>query len=281
MPVPEKEVTVTFIKNPERLDDKLYCLCKQKWDGKLMIECELCDNWYHPQCIGINEHDDVKLNLMFIICSLCQLNMTRELPGSGEDALGAPARHKEKCAVGGPMRPRPGVKMNTTSVDMILSGTNLKLPDESKKEESKAENAKSVVNIVSQSKEGNIFRISLNQSKVKKMFEPKNEALPPEGCLDRDLKIIEPFSDIRPNRASVRSTEDMVRTQTQRVNKIFSRYYPTEADKSGLKKLKKLMVGKNERLLEKRDLEASCLRGSHCKKKSKTALKVCKRVKQV
>ena len=68
---------VTFMKNPEQLDDKLYCLCQQKWDGKLMIECELCDNWYHPDCIGIHEKDDIKLNLMYIVCSLCKAQADR------------------------------------------------------------------------------------------------------------------------------------------------------------------------------------------------------------
>lgn len=70
--VPYSNVPVLFVNNPEEIDDKLYCLCQQKWDGRLMVECDLCENWYHPECIGINEHDDVKLNMMYIICFTCK-----------------------------------------------------------------------------------------------------------------------------------------------------------------------------------------------------------------
>jgi hypothetical protein len=71
-PVPLPNVSVLFVNNPEEIDDKVYCLCQQKWDGRLMVECDLCENWYHPECIGINEHDDVKLNMMYIICFTCK-----------------------------------------------------------------------------------------------------------------------------------------------------------------------------------------------------------------
>lgn len=255
-----------------------------------MIECELCDNWYHPQCIGINEHDDVKLNLMYIVCSLCRVEKTQEFadgdqrkgePGSdegklrkndasGEDWTGKP---KMTSVMGNKMQ------MNTTSVDMILSRTNLNLSDFSKKDEPQMENTKNVVNIISQSKEGNVFRISLNQNKGDQISEQKEGELLSEMCPKRDLKIIEPFSDIKLNKMNVRSTEDLARTQTRRVNKIFSRYYPTDADKSSLKKLKKLMVSKNEEFLKKRRIQESCLRGKNCVKKSKFALKFLKKVK--
>ena len=69
-PIPN--VDFIFSQNPEEKDDKLYCLCKKKWDGRLMVECDLCENWFHPDCIGINENDDVKLNMMYIICLTCK-----------------------------------------------------------------------------------------------------------------------------------------------------------------------------------------------------------------
>ncbi|KAJ4486197.1 hypothetical protein J3R30DRAFT_1468583 [Lentinula aciculospora] len=41
----------------EEEDDKLYCLCKTKYDeDKPMIACDSCDEWYHMKCVEIPEH---------------------------------------------------------------------------------------------------------------------------------------------------------------------------------------------------------------------------------
>ncbi|KAJ3875086.1 hypothetical protein F5051DRAFT_415031 [Lentinula edodes] len=41
----------------EEVDDKLYCLCKTKYDeDKPMIACDSCDEWYHMKCVKIPEH---------------------------------------------------------------------------------------------------------------------------------------------------------------------------------------------------------------------------------
>lgn len=37
-----------------------------------MVECEKCHCWYHPECIGIYEKDDIKLNMMYILCTGCR-----------------------------------------------------------------------------------------------------------------------------------------------------------------------------------------------------------------
>lgn len=31
----------------------LHCLCRKPDDGKLMIQCDYCDEWYHGACINI------------------------------------------------------------------------------------------------------------------------------------------------------------------------------------------------------------------------------------
>ncbi|MBW0477219.1 hypothetical protein O181_016934 [Austropuccinia psidii MF-1] len=51
-------------------DDRLYCVCKRLYDGRTMIACDRCDNWYHNDCVGIGE-ELVELVDLFI-CPICQ-----------------------------------------------------------------------------------------------------------------------------------------------------------------------------------------------------------------
>ncbi|KAG0143566.1 hypothetical protein CROQUDRAFT_48667 [Cronartium quercuum f. sp. fusiforme G11] len=50
-------------------DDRVYCLCKRRYDGRAMIACDRCDNWYHNDCVGIDD-DMVELVDVFI-CPTC------------------------------------------------------------------------------------------------------------------------------------------------------------------------------------------------------------------
>ena len=259
MPVPEKDVTVTFMKNPEPLDDKLYCLCQKKWDGQIMIECELCDNWYHPKCIGIFEHDDVKLNLMYIICSICRISNNKSL-GFGNS--------NEK--------PVNKQIANTTSMDMLLSQTNLNLPSSPVKNQIEQEENK-VVNL-SHSKEGNIFKISLNKNKVKEIFQNGVNQMSSTVSPNLDLKIIEPFSDI--NQPKQASTEDLAQVQMQRINRILNRYYPSESDRIGFKKLRKLMISQSNDILAKRKFGSNCFKGKQCEVQKEES-EISKKIKEI
>ena len=44
------------------LDSQKYCLCNQEYDRKKMIQCNKCDEWYHPSCVSmsLNELNETK-----------------------------------------------------------------------------------------------------------------------------------------------------------------------------------------------------------------------------
>ncbi|CAE6380694.1 unnamed protein product [Rhizoctonia solani] len=51
-------------------DTRLYCVCKTRYDeNKVMIACDRCDDWYHPNCVNLREFD-VDLIDQFV-CPLC------------------------------------------------------------------------------------------------------------------------------------------------------------------------------------------------------------------
>ncbi|KAJ7038152.1 hypothetical protein C8F04DRAFT_1089730 [Mycena alexandri] len=51
-------------------DDKLYCVCKTKYDeDRFMIACDKCDEWYHTQCVDM---PDLVVNLVDqFFCPIC------------------------------------------------------------------------------------------------------------------------------------------------------------------------------------------------------------------
>ncbi|CDO75250.1 hypothetical protein BN946_scf184967.g3 [Trametes cinnabarina] len=54
----------------EEVDDKLYCICKTHYDeDKVMIACDRCDEWYHTQCLNMN---DLEVDLIDqFVCPPC------------------------------------------------------------------------------------------------------------------------------------------------------------------------------------------------------------------
>ncbi|KAJ7786368.1 hypothetical protein B0H16DRAFT_28698 [Mycena metata] len=55
---------------PAAEDDKLYCVCKTKYDeDRFMIACDKCDEWYHTQCVDM---PDLVVDLVDqFFCPLC------------------------------------------------------------------------------------------------------------------------------------------------------------------------------------------------------------------
>ncbi|XP_069193733.1 nucleosome-remodeling factor subunit BPTF-like [Procambarus clarkii] len=31
----------------------LYCVCRQPYDGKFMVQCDMCAEWFHGVCVGV------------------------------------------------------------------------------------------------------------------------------------------------------------------------------------------------------------------------------------
>ena len=43
------------VKKEEEQKEELFCICKQPDDGlRPMIECDLCNDWYHFSCVNID-----------------------------------------------------------------------------------------------------------------------------------------------------------------------------------------------------------------------------------
>ncbi|KAJ7169926.1 hypothetical protein C8R46DRAFT_1265823 [Mycena filopes] len=65
---PEDEEEEVLIAAAE--DDKLYCVCKTKYDeDRFMIACDKCDEWYHTQCVDM---PDLVVDLVDqFFCPLC------------------------------------------------------------------------------------------------------------------------------------------------------------------------------------------------------------------
>eukprot|EP01125_Pyxidicula_operculata_P019940 TRINITY_DN7260_c0_g1_i2.p1 TRINITY_DN7260_c0_g1~~TRINITY_DN7260_c0_g1_i2.p1 ORF type:complete len:392 (+),score=85.56 TRINITY_DN7260_c0_g1_i2:17-1192(+) len=46
-------------------DDKLYCICKGRDDGGVMIRCSQCKDWFHSRCVKIPESIAIELSKDF------------------------------------------------------------------------------------------------------------------------------------------------------------------------------------------------------------------------
>ena len=53
-------------------DSKVYCVCRQPDDGsQFMICCDLCEEWYHPSCIGMSSQQLRVAEAGEFLCPLC------------------------------------------------------------------------------------------------------------------------------------------------------------------------------------------------------------------
>lgn len=41
---------------------KEYCTCRKRWEGRFMIQCDDCDEWYHGSCVDIFPTDALDID---------------------------------------------------------------------------------------------------------------------------------------------------------------------------------------------------------------------------
>ncbi|KAH3666803.1 hypothetical protein OGAPHI_003252 [Ogataea philodendri] len=50
-----------------------YCVCRQKHENGIMIECEQCEQWFHFGCLGLDEKDESEIS--GFLCPICDIDM--------------------------------------------------------------------------------------------------------------------------------------------------------------------------------------------------------------
>src|SRR5690606_17815250 len=53
-------------------DPNLYCICRQPDDGKPMICCDLCGEWYHARCLKLSTAKLRALSNQAFVCFKCK-----------------------------------------------------------------------------------------------------------------------------------------------------------------------------------------------------------------
>ncbi|KAF8078581.1 hypothetical protein FPV67DRAFT_1465728 [Lyophyllum atratum] len=89
-------------------DDKLYCVCKTKYDeDRVMIACDRCDDWYHTQCVNM---PDLEVDLVDqFICPPCiEKNPHLSLRTTYKPRCLYGLRHPDPCSTKACHRPARG-----------------------------------------------------------------------------------------------------------------------------------------------------------------------------
>ena len=50
-------------------DTDVYCFCRRPDDGRLMVQCDQCDGWFHGECVGVTTQEVADLDQY--ICPAC------------------------------------------------------------------------------------------------------------------------------------------------------------------------------------------------------------------
>ena len=65
------------VKNPTEIvsevhedDTELYCTCRKPWQGRFMIMCDFCEEWYHGSCVNITPTE--ALDIVKYKCGTCK-----------------------------------------------------------------------------------------------------------------------------------------------------------------------------------------------------------------
>jgi len=55
--------------------DKLFCLCRKPDCGEFMIQCDRCEEWFHGNCVRVQENEAHEINKY--ICPLCKVDQNK------------------------------------------------------------------------------------------------------------------------------------------------------------------------------------------------------------
>ena len=47
---------------PDSEEGTKYCLCRQPWNGRFMIQCDYCDEWFYSSCVNISVSDALTID---------------------------------------------------------------------------------------------------------------------------------------------------------------------------------------------------------------------------
>ncbi|KAH8858017.1 Death-inducer obliterator 1 [Schistosoma japonicum] len=63
------------VDSEENDPERLWCICRQPHDERFMICCDLCDEWYHGDCVGIKPEEGKRMekNEIEFVCDSCKL----------------------------------------------------------------------------------------------------------------------------------------------------------------------------------------------------------------
>ncbi|XP_053382090.1 uncharacterized protein LOC128549471 isoform X2 [Mercenaria mercenaria] len=58
----------SFIYPPVTKKSRTYCVCNTVDDGRLYWNCDLCEKWYHPSCLGRDDKEEPEV----FVCNTCK-----------------------------------------------------------------------------------------------------------------------------------------------------------------------------------------------------------------
>lgn len=67
----EKTKEQTFIS----VKGKVFCVCNKVWNGELMVECDKCNEWFHPKCISFSPSESIEIFKNRIFCFKCKISL--------------------------------------------------------------------------------------------------------------------------------------------------------------------------------------------------------------
>lgn len=58
--------------------DAVYCICRQPFNDTFMIACDVCNEWYHGDCVGMTEDEGRLLEDEQYVCPFCRNRLAED-----------------------------------------------------------------------------------------------------------------------------------------------------------------------------------------------------------